>query len=470
MDILPFVEGWRPGAPVCTGEQFDAILTAAGKGAGLPGFEQTAYFLAQTANDPAEKGRRWQAILSARLRYSTADHDPEMEQAIAKDHNAILAITAGEMRQDALDELRAIVPQTEQEAPDEVDAFAMSSIATQSVDWVVPYLLPRGEISVLGGDGGVGKGIWTAQLIAYVTTGRVSDFFPAELPAPGVVLILSGEDDPAKVLRPRLLAAGADMERVKVMTADLFFEQTGALLSIDSEAMKKMLARVHPDLIVVDPYQAFLREDVKMADRNQMRSTTTPFRTFCREVNAAGLFCAHSNKKGAVAGRQRLADSADLWDIARCVLMMGRAREEQMNYISNEKNSYAAPAQTALFTIEGTTAEGAKTARAVFRGRTDRKDADFIFERTTRQAGTKDAAQEAIMDTLEKSKLGSMDSSALRKAVMEKTGCSKNTYYTAFKELKGSGRIENRPISSKDGAKHWIVCPRAGEILEDPFE
>lgn len=207
-----------------------------------------------------------------------------------------------------------------------------------------------------------------------------------------------------------------------------------------------------------------------MADRNQMRSTTTPFRTFCREVNAAGLFCAHSNKKGAVAGRQRLADSADLWDIARCVLMMGRAREEQMNYISNEKNSYAAPAQTALFTIEGTTAEGAKTARAVFRGRTDRKDADFIFERAARQASTKDAAEEAIMDTLEKSKLGSMDSSALRKAVMEKTGCSKNTYYTAFKELKGSGRIENRPISSKDGAKHWIVCPRAGEILEDPFE
>ena len=169
MEILPYVEGWQPGAPVCTAEQFDAILAAAGKGAALPGFGHTAYFLAQSATDPAEKGRRWKAILNTRLFYSGADNDPEMEQAIAKSHNDILSITAGEMRQDALEEMRAIVPQTAEETPAEVDALSMSSISTKSVDWAVPYLLPRGEISVLGGDGGVGKGIWTAQLIAHVS-------------------------------------------------------------------------------------------------------------------------------------------------------------------------------------------------------------------------------------------------------------------------------------------------------------
>ena len=48
-----------------------------------------------------------------------------------------------------------------------------------------------------------------------------------------------------------------------------------------------------------------------------MRAAITPFRTFCRNNNAAGLIVCHTNKKSAVAGRQRLADSADLWDLAR---------------------------------------------------------------------------------------------------------------------------------------------------------
>ena len=48
----------------------------------------------------------------------------------------------------------------------------------QSVAWLVPQLLPLGEVSLLGADGGTGKGIWQAQLIAYVTAGKASGFFP----------------------------------------------------------------------------------------------------------------------------------------------------------------------------------------------------------------------------------------------------------------------------------------------------
>lgn len=338
--------------------------------------------------------------------------------------------------------------------------IGLSQIQTAAVEWLIPGLFPRGELSVLGADGGTGKGLWQAQLIAHATTARESDFFPGSISKPCRALIFSGEDDPAKVLRPRLLAAGADVEKVFVETSDGFFRKNGCLLSIDSELMTEIIRNTAPDLVIVDPYQAFLPMDVKMAERNQMRGATTPLRAVLRETNSAGLLVAHSNKKGSVAGRQRLADSADLWDASRCVVMMGRDRVTKQVYVSNEKNSYAPECRTTLFTIEGATVEGVKTAVAVYQGTTDKKDYDFITDKPTRPAASKDEAKEAILSILNESQTGSMESDKLRLAVMEETGCKEATYKRARAELSGAGNISTKQIRLKDGVNKWYTYYR----------
>ena len=75
--------------------------------------------------------------------------------------------------------------------------------------------------------------------------------------------------------------------------------------------------------------------------------------------------------------------------MARSVLMMGRAKNDGKIYLSHEKNSYARPQQTVLLHIDDVEVEGVKTARAVFDGYTDKKDADFIEERRVRTAETR---------------------------------------------------------------------------------
>ena len=57
----------------------------------------------------------------------------------------------------------------------------LADVPMQSVAWLVPQLLPLGEVSLLGADGGTGKGIWQAQLIAYVTAGKTSVFISHRL-------------------------------------------------------------------------------------------------------------------------------------------------------------------------------------------------------------------------------------------------------------------------------------------------
>jgi hypothetical protein len=332
----------------------------------------------------------------------------------------------------------------------------MGDVQTQAVQWLVPGLLPLGEVSLLGADGGTGKGIWQAQLIAYVTTGKTSGFFPVPPPKTGNVLVLTGEDDPGKVLKARYIAAGADVSKIFVLSSDEYFDRAGKILTIKDAALAEYAAKFDPALLIIDPLQSFLPADVEMGSRNQMRSAIVPLRGISKRQNCAALISMHSNKKQGVSGRARLADSSDIWDIARSVLMMGRSKNDGKTYLSHEKSSYCAPQQTVLLHIEDTAVEGIPTARAVFDGYTDKKDADFIEEKRFRTAQTKDDTAAAILNTLAECRLGSMASNELRSAVTREIGCSQGTYNRAYGALVKSGEIEKFQLNQKDGIRGWF--------------
>ena len=322
----------------------------------------------------------------------------------------------------------------------------LADVPMQSVAWLVPQLLPLGEVSLLGADGGTGKGIWQAQLIAYVTAGKTSGFFPLPPQQTG------------KVLKARLLAAGADMNRVLVLTADDYFGKTGQPLTLKDQVLADFAAKAGPLLLIVDPLQSFLPSDVEMASRNQMRSALLPLRAIAAKQGCAVLIVMHSNKKQGVSGRARLADSSDIWDMARSVLMMGRAKNDGKIYLSHEKNSYARPQQTVLLHIDDVEVEGVKTARAVFDGYTDKKDADFIEERRVRTAETRQDTRSAILNVLSESRLGSMPSNELRAAVLREIGCSDSTYNRVYSDLTKSSQIAKQAIRGKDGRNRWYTC------------
>ena len=339
----------------------------------------------------------------------------------------------------------------------------LADVPMQSVAWLVPQLLPLGEVSLLGADGGTGKGIWQAQLIAYVTAGKTSGFFPLPPQQTGKVLLLAGEDDPGKVLKARLLAAGADMNRVLVLTADDYFGKTGQPLTLKDQALADFAAKAGPLLLIVDPLQSFLPAGVEMASRNQMRSILLPLKAIAAAQRCAVLLVMHSNKKQGVSGRARLADSSDIWDMARSVLMMGRSNSDGKIYLSHEKSSYSRPQQTVLLHIEDVELDGVRTAQAVFDGYTDKKDADFIKEPRVRQAQTKEDTRDAILNVLAESRLGSMASSELRAAVVKEIGCSERTYKSAYAELVKAGDISKRPIRQRDGTNKWYSFLYQGE-------
>ena len=368
------------------------------------------------------------------VEYKTDQWLHRCQDAIDTDRDAFLAAANAEARREN-DKMRA------EQTP--VGPGVLADVPLQNVDWLVPDLLPRGELSLLGADGGTGKGLWQAQLIACVTTGKTSGFFPVPPAQTG------------KVLKARLLAAGADMNRVLCLTADDYFQRTGQPLTLKDEALAKFAAKAGPLLLIVDPLQSFLPAGVEMASRNQMRSILLPLKAIAAAQQCAVLLVMHSNKKQGVSDRKRLADSSDIWDMARSVLMMGRSNSDGKIYLSHEKSSYSRPQQTVLLHIEDVELDGVRTAQAVFDGYTDKKDADFIKEPRVRQAQTKEDTRDAILNVLAESRLGSMASSELRAAVVKEIGCSDRTYERAYADLVRSGDVKKHTIRQKDGKNRW---------------
>ena len=197
-----------------------------------------------------------------------------------------------------------------------------------------------------------------------------------------------------------------------------------------------------------------------------MRSALLPLRAIAAKQGCAVLIVMHSNKKQGVSGRARLADSSDIWDMARSVLMMGRAKNDGKIYLSHEKNSYARPQQTVLLHIDDVEVEGVKTARAVFDGYTDKKDADFIEERRVRTAETRQDTRSAILNVLSESRLGSMPSNELRAAVLREIGCSDGTYNRAYTELIKSGEITKQNLRGRGNANRWYTLYRGGSSAQ----
>ena len=119
------------------------------------------------------------------------------------------------------------------------------------------------------------------------------------------------------------------------------------------------------------------------------------------------------------------------------------AKASELGGLLMSKNGYNKPV------------EGVPTARAIFDGSTDKKDADFMEERRLRLAQTKDDTTAAILNALAESRLGSMASSELRAAVTKEVGCSEKTYNRAYAELVKSGRIRKKAIRERDGCNRW---------------
>lgn len=324
----------------------------------------------------------------------------------------------------------------------------LSDLEEKEIEWLVPAVIPRRQITVMAGEGGCGKtGVWCA-IAAAISAGRSTFLVEPEIPKefgnckPEQVLFFSAEDSVEHTLIRKLRKNGANLDNIQAID---IAEKKFADLKFNSAYLEQLLQEIRPALCIFDPIQSFLPDRVKMSERNTMRNCMESLVGLGEKYGAAFLIVAHTNKQSSVFGRKRISDSADIWDISRSVLLVGETEEKGVNYISHEKSNYGRLWKTVLYSIED--------ERIVFKGYSNKKDRDFIMrnEQNSRQAPKKEAAKQFVLDFLRD---GEKEINELNK-VADIEGISKYTLRVAKEELAAEGKIQTRNEGFKN-KKYYI--------------
>jgi hypothetical protein len=213
-----------------------------------------------------------------------------------------------------------------------------SEVAPEQMEWLWPDRIPLGMLTLFSGDPKLGKSLATLGLIAAVTRGGplpgAGAGEPARAPR-GSAILLSAEDDPARTIVPRLRAAGAELERVHILStmvqpelqgfpgdpgADLVACERMPTVSADDLKIIERRAAALGDcrLIVFDPISAYLggRADHRNAD---LRRLLAPLKDMAERLGAAVVLVTHHNKTGASGtnGKYRVLGSIAYVGICR---------------------------------------------------------------------------------------------------------------------------------------------------------
>ncbi len=204
-----------------------------------------------------------------------------------------------------------------------------SGVTPQPVDWLWPGRIALRKVSLIASDPGLGKSLVTVDLVARVT--RASPWPIDGTPAPlGCALILSAEDDAADTIVPRLLAAGADLTRVRLLDCvrDVSARgdpyDRGFSLERDVRLLEGELLRL-PDcrLVVVDPISAYLGGTD--THRNaEVRALLTPLTQLAQRHDVAIVAVSHLNKGTGLSASYRVTGSIAFTAAARAVYLIAK--------------------------------------------------------------------------------------------------------------------------------------------------
>lgn len=270
-----------------------------------------------------------------------------------------------------------------------------ASVVIKEPEWLIPGYIPKYGITTIAGEGGVGKTSLWCSIVASITTGKPSFLLGGDAPFEGKpenVVVFSAEDSWSYVLKQRLINNGADMDRILYMGPE---DERFVSLNFNSDLLKGIVETNKPDLMIYDPVQAFVPENLRMGDRNAMRKCFSPLIGFGKTHKTTSIIIVHANKQSGVWGRKRIADSSDIWDASRSVLMTGVVpNSDGIRYISHEKSNWGKVQDSVLFEL----VDGVP----VFKNYSTKKDKEFILEdsKIRNSASASEEAKDFILDTL----------------------------------------------------------------------
>ena len=225
-----------------------------------------------------------------------------------------------------------------------VPMIRMSEVQQTEVEWLWYPYIPFGKLTIIQGNPGEGKTFFAMQLAAACTNRR---FLPQMEPfEPFNMIFQTAEDGLGDTVKPRLLSAEADLERVLVI------DDADNPLTLADERIENAIRENNARLVIIDPLQAFLGANVDMNRANEVRPIFRRLADVAQAANCAIVMIGHLNKASGSQSTYRGLGSIDITAVVRSLLFIGKVKTDPTTrVIVHEKSSLAPPGQSLAFSL-----------------------------------------------------------------------------------------------------------------------
>ena len=220
----------------------------------------------------------------------------------------------------------------------------MSEVELQEVRWLWKPYIPFGKLTIIQGDPGEGKTTFALRLAAACSSGMALPGM--ETTEPFNVIYQTAEDGLGDTIKPRLIEAGANENMVLNIIEDT------DPLSLSDERIEKAITETGARLMILDPIQGYIGEDVDINRANEIRTVLKKVAAVADRTGCAIVMVGHLNKAKGASSQYRGLGSIDFRAAARSVLLVGRLRKEpNVRIIVHDKSSLAPEGRSMAFNL-----------------------------------------------------------------------------------------------------------------------
>lgn len=215
--------------------------------------------------------------------------------------------------------------------------IALRDIAPEYTPWLWKDFLPVGVLALLDGDPGLGKSLIAIDLAARLSRCRPMPDQESGWTQPVNSVILSGDDNLMRSMRPRAEAAGADLERI-------FTFRTPLLLPQHCDSLCTLIDRHAIRLVVMDPLSDFLDPKVAMNVERSVRDALKPLAQLASRSKCTFLMIRHLTKSSTARSAYRGLGSMSIAGVTRAGVYVTRNPDEEWCTLSATKSNLGAMA------------------------------------------------------------------------------------------------------------------------------
>jgi hypothetical protein len=158
------------------------------------------------------------------------------------------------------------------------------------------------------------------------------------------VIYQSAEDGMGDTIKPRLMDAGADLDRVLSIVEDK------KQLSLLDERIEKAIREHNARLMILDPIQGYIGSRVDINRANEIRTVLKSVSSVAERTGCAVVLIGHLNKASGSSSAYRGLGSIDFRAAARSVLLIGRLKNDPtVRVIVHDKSSLAPEGKSLAF-------------------------------------------------------------------------------------------------------------------------